>query len=128
MRADRIKKRLAVLSIMIMVAFAASACSTPISDDTEQINPTVMTLKGPTGVSMVKMMEDNTQSAAYQFRIVGSPEEIVAAITSGEADLAAMPTNLASTLYAKTEGNVVMLAINTYGSLFILESGDSLVL
>ena len=36
-----------------------------------------------------------------------------------------MPINLASVLYHKTEGEAVMIAVNTLGVLYILENGDS---
>ncbi len=80
-----------------------------------------MTLKGPTGVAMAKMMESDN----YDFRVAASPDEVVAALSSGEADIASIPTNLAAKLYAKTEGNIVMLSIDTLGTLYLLENGDS---
>ncbi|WP_345944248.1 hypothetical protein [Dysosmobacter welbionis] len=43
----------------------------------------------------------------------------------GTTDLAAVPANLASVLYNNTEGGVQVLAINTLGVLYIVESGDT---
>ena len=43
----------------------------------------------------------------------------------GPRDLAAVPANLASVLYNNTEGGVRVLAINTLGVLYIVESGDT---
>ena len=40
--------------------------------------------------------------------------------------MAALSTNLASTLYHKTEGGIQLLALNTLGVLQILENGDSI--
>ena len=37
-----------------------------------------------------------------------------------------MPINLAATLYNKTEGNVVLLNLDTLGVLYIVENGDSI--
>ena len=37
-----------------------------------------------------------------------------------------MPCNLASILYHKTEGEIVTVAINTLGVLYLVESGDSI--
>ena len=51
------------------------------------ITPSVMTLKGPTGVAMAKMIDDNETTGKYDFSLVGSPDEIVSAISSGEADI-----------------------------------------
>lgn len=44
----------------------------------------------------------------------------------GDADIAALPTNLAATLYQRSEGGVKLLALNTLGVLYVLEKGDSI--
>lgn len=59
----------------------------------------------------------------YTFNLVSDPTLAVAAITSGSADIAAVPTNLASTLYKKTSGKVQVLAVNTLGVLYMLDCG-----
>ena len=41
-------------------------------------------------------------------------------------DIAAVPANLASVLYNKTEAGVRVIAINTLGVLYICELGDSI--
>lgn len=81
---------------------------------------TVYALKGPTGIGMVKVMNDNT--GVYDFHLAGSPDEVVAAVASKEAEIAAVPTNLAATLYQKLKGNVQLVALNTLGVLYILDS------
>ena len=48
-----------------------------------------------------------------------------AALAQGTTDIAAVPANLASVLYNNTEGGVQVLAINTLGVLYIVESGDT---
>ena len=100
--------------------------SAPDSTEPEDTVVTkVLTLKGPTGIGMAKMMEDN-KNGKYEFTVAGQPTEAVAAISGGKADIAAVPTNLAATLYKKTEKGIKMLAINTLGSLYILEKGDTI--
>jgi len=89
----------------------------------------IATLKGPTGMGMVKLMSDNEEKMTanrYEFTIVGAPDEIVGKIATGEIDIAAVPTNLAATLYNKTEKNVQLLALNTLGVLYILEKGNTI--
>ncbi len=88
----------------------------------------IATLKGPTGMGMVKLFADNEAKITanrYQPLIVGTPDEIVGKISSGEMDIAAVPTNLAATLYNKTSGKVQLLALNTLGVLNILEKGET---
>ncbi|MBR4887618.1 MAG: ABC transporter substrate-binding protein, partial [Clostridia bacterium] len=48
----------------------------------------------------------------------------VAAISSGSADIAAVPVNVSSTLYNKTSGNVQVLGVNTLGVLYILSNTE----
>ena len=89
----------------------------------------VAALKGPTGMGLVKLMNDadrgETLSNNYTFTMAASADEITPQFIQGNIDIACVPANLASVLYNKTEGNVQVLAINTYGILYIVENGDT---
>lgn len=119
----------AVLAVLMLFAFAA--CGTNGEKNppkTEPVNVNVATLKGPTGMGMAKLMSESKDGALnnnYTFNVATAPDQIVAAITGGKADIAACPINLASTLYNKTNGGVQMLAVNTLGVLYILENGNT---
>lgn len=92
---------------------------------TEKTDVNVFVLTGPTGVGAVNQWNAAEQGNGlenYQFTAVTAPTEIVAKISSGEADIAAVSTNLASTLYHKTDGGVVILAVNTLGVLNVLDN------
>ena len=111
------KKLFAMMMALVMLtgmAFLASA------EDAVRI----YALKGPTGVGLVKMMNDN--QGEYAFTLAGAPDEVVAAVASGNADVAAVPINLAATLYNKTGGNVQLVALNTLGVLHIVTSDPEL--
>ena len=86
-------------------------------------------LKGPTGIGAAYLMDAvNAGQAGYsQYKITlgGAPTEFGPMLISGELDIAAIPTNLAATLYNRTEGGITLLALNTLGVLYILENGDS---
>ena len=89
----------------------------------------VAALKGPTAMGMVKLMDDAANGATandYQFTLAGSPDEIVGSIIQGEFDVAAVPTNLAATLYNKTQGKIQLMALNTLGVLYVVEAGDTI--
>lgn len=91
------------------------------------INIAVMT--GPTGMGMVKVMEDaqaGTAANNYNFTVVGTADEISTGLIQGTLDIAAVPCNLASVLYNKTEGKIKLAGINTLGVLYIIETGDSI--
>lgn len=60
----------------------------------------------------------------YTFSIKNSPDEVVPMIVKSEADIFAIPSNLAATLYQKTQGNIVVLGINTMGMLQLVEQQD----
>ena len=51
--------------------------------------------------------------------------EIVPKLIKGELDLAAIPANLAATLYQKTNGGIQVLAVNTLGVLYVVEKGNT---
>ena len=84
----------------------------------------VYTLAGPTGIGMAGIMEGN--EGAYEFTLCSAANDIVAAIASGSADVAACPTNLAATLYHKTSGAVQLLALNTLGVLHVVTADESI--
>lgn len=101
---------------------------TPLPSYEERTQVRIATLKGPTGMGAVKLFADNeakTTLNRYVTTIVNAPEEIVSKISTGEIDIAAVPTNLASTLYNKTGGKVQLLALNTLGVLSILDKGNT---
>ena len=91
---------------------------------------TVMELKGPTAMGMVSFMNEVDQGEIteenYEFQIAASPDEVSPAIVQGTVDIAAVPANLASVLYQKTDGGVQVLSINTLGVLYLVGNGDTI--
>ena len=64
-------------------------------------------LKGPTTMGLVNLlaMEKNgTASQNYDLQLYGAADEVVPKLIKGEVDIAAIPANLAATLYQKTSG------------------------
>ena len=113
---------LALCAVLTVSALALGGCSK------EKTAVRAGALKGPTGLGILELMEQDANGKTqndYEFLIAGAPDEITAKLLSGELDIAAIPTNLASVLYNKTSGGVQLLAINTLGVLYVLEIGDS---
>lgn len=81
-------------------------------------------LKGPTTMGLVNLMESE-EGANYTFSMYGAADEIVPLLVKGELDAAAVPANLAATLYQKTQGQVEVACVNTLGVLYIVENGDT---
>ena len=78
-------------------------------------------LKGPTAMGMAQLLDED----GYDFTIAASPDEIVPMVVQDKLDIAAVPANLAATLYQKTDKDVSVLAVNTLGVLYLVENGDS---
>ena len=85
-------------------------------------------ISGPTGVGAAKLLtqiEKGEAQQVYNFSIAASNDEINPGLINGTLDIAAVATNLAANLSAKTEGGIQVLCINTLGVLYILEKGDT---
>lgn len=131
-------KLISSIAIIIILFVAITSCNNQKSVSTNtnspsstiaKININVAALKGPTGMGMVMLMEDSAQNKTsnnYNFTIAGSPDEIVGKISSGEIQIAAIPSNLAASLYNKTNGKIQIAAINTLGVLYVLEKGNTI--
>ena len=111
------KKIIAVLlTLVLTLSLCTFAAAEPLAD--------VAALKGPTAMGMVKMMSDDA-GANWNFTIAAAADEIAPKLIQGALEIAAVPANLAATLYNKTQGKVQVLAINTLGVLYIIENGET---
>lgn len=108
------------------------AGSGDVSGDTSGASgPSVrfMALSGPTGVGAAKLMADHDadpqNSAIASYEIVTDNTQVQSALINKDVDVAAIATNAAAALCAKTDGGIQVLAVNTLGVLYILEKGDT---
>ena len=92
--------------------------------------PNIMVLSGPTGVGAAKLMADN-EAAEFYDKVAASAtveadnQAVSSALINGDADIAAVATNVAATLVNKNPESIQVLAVNTLGVLYILEKGDT---
>ncbi len=122
----KMRKMAAALLCVAMVAGMVTGCGGETAPK-EKANLNVVALTGPTGMGMVKLMADNEAGETavnYNVELVGAADEITGKIVNGDVDIAAVPCNLASVLYNKTEGKVKIAAVNTLGVLYMLETGN----
>ncbi len=102
-----------------------SDVSTEANEDVkDDVTVRVAGMTGPTSIGMVKVISDSKKGeseGSYEFTIAGSADEISPKIVKGELDIAAVPANLASNLYHKTEKGVKLIAINNLGVLYVLD-------
>jgi NitT/TauT family transport system substrate-binding protein len=93
----------------------------------------VAALKGPTGIGMIKMFQDEPplgDGVSAEYTAYASPDVLVPRLVKGELDIAALPGNLAANLYnrgapyrlAAIIGNGVLYLVSTDSAVHSLES------
>jgi hypothetical protein len=116
-------------------AVSEVASSAAASEEEETAAPLSVTeplriagLKGPTTMGLVNLLsmeQAGTAAMDYDLQLYGAADEIVPLLIKGELDMAAIPANLAATLYQKTNGGIQAVAVNTLGVLYVVEQGDT---
>lgn len=107
------KRIISVLLVSLLLLTSCSNTKTP-----EKIKISV--LKGPTAIGIVNMLDNPDYTCDFH----GAADEISTKLLKGETDIAAVPCNLAAILNNKTNGEIVTLAVNTLGVLYILGKGS----
>jgi len=124
---NNIKKR--IQTTLLLAVLGASLILTGCSKtETEETTVRIGSLKGPTSMGLVELMdqaEKGEAGADYEFTMAAAADEINAAFLKGDLDIVLIPANVASVLYNKTDGQAVVLDINTLGVLYLLESGET---
>lgn len=115
---------------LLIMAFILLTTATYSKSEREFVQTAkIAALKGPTGLSMVKLIHgDNTlsQKMNINYKIVNTPQLVVSGLLSGEYDIGALPTNLAAILYNKKK-DYALIAITGNGSLYLISSRDDIV-
>lgn len=136
------KKFLPILCVLTLLATLLVGCSNQTESQAssaaepssavqtaEPVDVRIGALKGPTAMGMVSFMEQADSGALtdnrYEFSIAAAMDEVNPKLARGELDIAAVPANVASVLYNNNQSGFEVLAINTLGVLYIVESGDT---
>ena len=136
------KKTLSLLLILILSLSLLAGCGQKKNEGSTSDNQTsegeavldkeleirVSVLSGSTGLGiapLIKSSNDKKEPLNYKFEILSDASLIAPGIIGGNIDIAAVPTNLAATLYNKTNGGVKILAANTKGVLYIVSKDTS---
>ena len=129
-------KSIVSLLLALTLALSLTACGSQANTELEQPDDTptaaevnLYVLSGPTGIGAMNLWaaaDAGETENTYHVTMSGANDEVVAAISNGDADIAAVATNLAATLYNKTSGGVTVLAVNTLGVLSLLGSGQEI--
>ena len=130
------KTRLLSICLVAALLFSMSSCFLFEKKDNDNTTPNaaptinVYTLNGTTGFGMAKLMndaKDNKTTEKYNFSVQTDASAVTSALLNGSADIAALPTNAAANIYNKSEGGVVVLAVNTLGCLYLLTNQNATV-
>lgn len=143
----KIKKILAMLMALVLVfSFAACSDNKPSGDEeqsTEEASSeasaadealsadavNVSFLKGPTGMGAAHLWtaSDNGETKNnYNITLDTDATTVGPKLMTGEYDIASVPTNLAASLYAKSQGKVKVIAVNTLGVLYLVTKNNAI--
>ncbi len=89
----------------------------------EQVKIRVGSLKGPTSMGILSLMEESEQGRTesdYEFNMATGADELLPLMVKGDLDIALVPANVAAVLYQKTKGGVAVIDINTLGVLYMV--------
>ncbi len=121
------KKKILSAALAVVLLFAAltlASCGKTEDDVTLR----VYALNGPTGMGMAKLIDDSNggkTSNTYDFTLVSAPTQITSEVLAGRFEIAAVPVNLAATLFNKG-ADISLVAVNTLSVLYIVERGESI--
>ena len=111
---------------------ASASTSADASQPADAPKVNFMVLSGPTGVGAAWLIDGYGADSApadapfvLNTTVATENTEVTNALVNGDADIAAIATNVAANLVAKTDGGIQVLAVNTLGVLYILEKGDT---
>lgn len=131
------KKFMAIILTLVMITIAG--CS-GVNEKTQNQSPTdmaqkqvakpldvvVATLKGPTGISMIKMIDGAPtlgDGVKVKYDVYSAPEELTAKLVAKQVDFATIPTNQAALLYNKMP-DYQLAATSIWGVMYIVSSGE----
>lgn len=121
-------RRISILFVILTTIVAMPVIATGIQEQEpqtpfvpEEVTYSVVSLRGPTGVGLAEAMQETTiaEGVDVQWEVAGSPDIAVSRILSGEADLVALPTNVAAQLYNRG-AEVAVAGTNLWGVMYLL--------
>ena len=137
-----IRKLISFFSLFIVLTFLLVSCAagnesgavssdvvgdaSSAQEDKTQIR--IAVLNGTTGFGIAPLfskVQSGASSLDAKIDFYGDASLIPPMLISGNVDVAAVPTNLAAVVYAKTSGRIKVLAVNTLGVLYLLENGNT---
>jgi NitT/TauT family transport system substrate-binding protein len=126
------KKLLSLVLVLVLLLVPMAACQAPAPETPPAEDPTVRVagMKGPTSIGLVtlaKNAENGDTKNKYNIDMTyGKADQILPKLLQGELDMAALPANVAASVYNSSNGKIKVLAINTLGVVNIVEKGETI--
>ena len=117
-----------LVAVLGLSLFAGCGAAKDTNVSFEDATIRIGALKGPTSMGLLFLMNDeaiNQSGVNYEFQMATAADELLPLMVKGELDLALVPANVASVLYAKTKGGVSVIDVNTLGVLYMVSGDDS---
>jgi NitT/TauT family transport system substrate-binding protein len=126
-----VKKLLSLILVALFLLAPLASCQTP-APTPPAADPTVRIagMKGPTSIGLVTLAKEaekgDTKNKYNIDMTYGKADGILPKLLGGELDMAALPANVATSVYNSSNGKIRVLAINTLGVVNIVERGNSI--
>lgn len=117
-------------SVADIAESSAASASGEVTETTPDFTGTTLrvgAMKGPTSMGLLYLMNDesiNESGINYEFQMATGADELLPLVLKGELDIALVPANVASVLYAKSEGAISVIDVNTLGVLYMVSGGE----
>jgi len=111
--------RLGYFYVVVFVLLLTACGPKGATNSTDQV-VVIATLKGPSAISMVKMMQtiDTLAAKTVEFRLVDEPLQVRKMMMQKEVDMAVLPSTMGALLYNKGV-NYQLAAIPVWGTLYL---------
>ncbi len=123
------KKNVQMKKIFVIILIAVliiSSCKNIPSPEKQKI--TTATLKGPSAMSMIRMIDrPDTLIGGFstEFEIKNEPNQVRMLILNEQVDFAVVPSTMGALLYNKT-GKYILAAVPVWGTLYLFGSDTSI--
>lgn len=103
-----------------LLAMTFFFCSNQSSKKTEKSHYVIASLRGPSSLGMLYLIDslNNTEDATFEIEILNEPLQVRKMMLDGSADFAVLPTTMAALLYNK-DVDYRLAAISTWGTLYL---------
>lgn len=123
------KKTIFILSLVLITISSSIFAQGEVEKVSlvEQVELEMAVMAGPTGFSSAKIAKDEGKigsNVLVNTSVYASPNEVVAKLTNGEVDVAALPSNLAAILYNKGV-DLKAVAVIGNGMLNVVSTSDN---